>query len=397
MNKVEEQAVVDDYAVQLAGASVAQTFSPVSDAGDPTSEDSARRARRATRDVQVVYAIPRDDAAYEPPENARLDSLRRAIASLKPSDSDAGLTARVSDLMGRLRDQIIAPLRDNRREVDRLTRQLREMGAAAPGIDVNPLTRQLQRRLQQRSVLYLMGPGRILDRVRQVPGLLVRLPRTAWDLLRHGALSRDGGSDLPKDFDRRVPDFREMLMREFVVVQSRIDDAIRSSAPGQRWAEWSKAGYSDAKLSPDEAGKIADEELADLREWLEKRWNGTPRDTAVLKKLLSVLPGAEKLTRWSEAAPYLLAIIVATHGAFFGHLDLMILGGFSLATWLTEKLSNEVASRTRLTNTRIADRFTRLARQQIERSCQWLARQAPTSKDLDDLEQRANQVQEQLQ
>jgi hypothetical protein len=271
------------------------------------------------------------------------------------------------------------------------------MAAAAPGIDVNPLTRQLQRRLQQRSVLYLMGPGRVLDRVRQVPGLLARLPRTTWDLLRHGTLARDGGEDLPRDFDRKVPDFRAMLQDQFAVVQSRIDDAIRSSNLGQQWAESTTAGYSDAKLSPDEAGRIADEELADLREWLEKRWNATPRDTAVLKKLLSVLPGAEKLTRWSEAAPYLLAIIVATHGAFFGHLDLMIIGGFSLATWLTEKLSNEVAARTRLTNTRIADRFTRLARQQIDRSCEWLARQAPLAKDLDDLEQRANQTQEQLQ
>ena len=50
------------------------------------------------------------------------------------------------------------------------------METPAPGVDVNPLTRALQRRLQQRSVLYLIGPGRILDRVRQVPMFLARLP-----------------------------------------------------------------------------------------------------------------------------------------------------------------------------------------------------------------------------
>jgi hypothetical protein len=67
--------------------------------------------------------------------------------------------------------------------------------------------------------------------------------------------------------------------------------------------------------------------------------------------------GADKLTQWSEAAPYLLTIVVATHHAFFGHVDLIILGGYSLATWLTERLSNEVAARTRQANRSINDRF----------------------------------------
>ena len=98
--------------------------------------------------------------------------------------------------------------------------------------------------------------------------------------------------------------------------------------------------------------------------------------------------------RWSEAAPYLLAIVVATHHAFFGPVDLMIIGGFSLATWLSEKLSNEVASRTRLTNNRIAERFAKLAHRQIGMTSEWLAAQAPTLKELDEIEQRANQLQE---
>ena len=53
-----------------------------------------------------------------------------------------------------------------------------------------------------------------------------------------------------------------------------------------------------------------------------------------------------------------------------------MLGGYSLATWLTERLSNEVAARTRLTNQRIAERFAKLAHEQIEKSCAWLASRA---------------------
>ena len=74
--------------------------------------------------------------------------------------------------------------------------------------------------------------------------------------------------------------------------------------------------------------------------------------------------------------------------------SLMIIGGFSLATWLSEKLSNEVASRTRLTNNRIAERFAKLAHRQIGMTSEWLAAQAPTLKELDEIEQRANQLQE---
>ena len=103
----------------------------------------------------------------------------------------------------------------------------------------------------------------------------------------------------------------------------------------------------------------------------------------MLLKLLRHLPGGEKLTQWTEAAPYLLAIIVAAHHAIFGHVDLMILGGYSLATWLTEKLSNEVASRTRQANRAIAMRFERLARRQIRQSIAWIESQAAAPEMLD--------------
>ena len=113
---------------------------------------------------------------------------------------------------------------------------------------MNPLTQSLQRRLQQRSVLYLMGPGRMLDRVRQVPALLARLPRTAWDVLRKGQLSRGGGAaDLPPDLAQGKLDFRAAVIDQFVIVQSRIDDAVRSNPLiSQRIDD----AYESAKIDP---------------------------------------------------------------------------------------------------------------------------------------------------
>jgi hypothetical protein len=48
-----------------------------------------------------------------------------------------------------------------------------------------------------------------------------------------------------------------------------------------------------------------------------------------------------------------------------------------------------VAARTRLANRRIADRFTRLAHDQIEQMCRWLDQQAPPMRTLDELEEMA--------
>ncbi len=101
---------------------------------------------------------------------------------------------------------------------------------------------------------------------------------------------------------------------------------------------------------------------------------------------MKFLPGGKKLTQWTEAAPYLLTLIVLTHHAFFGHVDLLVFGGYSLATWLSERLSNEVAAHTRATNHRIEDRFARLAHEQIERVCEWLQKQVPATSQLKQLD-----------
>ncbi len=365
MNKAEEHAAVADYQQQIG--------------------------------ADQIFAIPRDDAAYEPPGESSLNSLRQSIESLKIEDQSQFAALRVIDLMDRMRDQLLEPLRNDRREVDRLVATLRAMETPPPGVDVNPLTQQLQRRLQQRSVLYLMGPGRMFDRVRQVPGMLARLPRTTWDLLRTGKLSPDGDDSAPTDLSRDKPNFRSAMVDQFAIVQSRIDDAIRSSPATLAWQDRDATQYAASKLDPDLAGQIADDEIAQLQNWLEKQWNATPRDTAVIEKMLKVLPGGKQLTKWSEAAPYLLAVVVATHHVFFGHIDLLILGGFSLATWLSEKLSNQVAARTRQANNAIASRFSDLAHKQIEQTCAWLNGCAASTREIENLSVMTDQISESLQ
>ncbi len=344
----------------------------------------------------AVFAIARDDAAYEAPAEGNLAALRRTIGSLARAPEGrrrSGAAVRVKDLLGRLRDQVLGPMRRERRAADAAISALKAMEAPSSGVDVNPITEQLERRLQQRSVLYLIGPGRIMDRVRQAPAMLARLPRTAWDMVFHSKAPK--GSDEPQAA-RQVPDFSQMLIDQFTIVQSRIDDALTGTGAGPRWMAHESLKYAACKIDPSEAGKIAVEELEALNAWLKKRWDATPRDTVLLLKLLRHLPGGEKLTQWTEAAPYLLAIIVATHHAFFGHVDLMILGGYSAATWLMERLSNEVKSRTRQTNRAIASRFEKLVHEQLARVAHWLENLTPAMERIDAVGREADELEESI-
>ncbi|MGD1276364.1 MAG: GTPase domain-containing protein [Tepidisphaeraceae bacterium] len=356
---------------------------------DQALEDYRKLLERDDAETSA-FAIPRDDAAYEPPAAANLAALRArlgAVSPPQPQQKQTGAALRLRDLLSRLRDQIIGPLQDQQRQIAAAAAALRAMETPPAGVDVNPITVGLQRRLQQRSVLYLIGPGRVLDRIRQVPGMLVRLPRTAWDLVLHGRVEPAAQGTL---VESQLPDFAANLRDQFRIVQSRIEDVLRSFPASSRWLEAGRC--ADCRIDPDEAGKIATEELDDLKEWLQRRWNATPRDTALLLKLLRYLPGGKKLTQWTEASPYLLAIIVATHHAFFGHVDLMILGGYTLATWITERLSNEVAARTRRTNGAIAERFERLAHEQIRRCIEWLEAQAPAPRQIAQLQSEADRL-----
>jgi hypothetical protein len=166
-----------------------------------------------------------------------------------------------------------------------------------------------------------------------------------------------------------------------------------------KWIEARPIGegsYAASRLDPVDAGKIADEELAELKAWLERRWNANPRDTRMIERFIKHVPGGRKLAQWSESAPYLLTLVLVAKGAVFGHIDLLILGGYSLATWAGEKLSNEVTGRARETNLKIEQRFVELASEQIRRTCDWLDRQAPSVRSIEELEQQSRLVTELL-
>jgi hypothetical protein len=370
MNKCQEAAVVDDF-----------------------------RAMLATRDWPdaPLFVVPRDDAAYEPPPGATLNDLKAWLGALAVVDGKAGergLENRVADLTSRVRDHIVAPLREQRRAVDAVVERLTALAAVSPGVDASPLTLHLQRRMQQKSVLYLMGPQRVLDRARQIPSLLARLPRAAWDYAVHGTVtappSPTAGANGSTANGTTVPDFHALMADAWAVVRTRIDDAVRASPLLAAHAD--DPSYTATFLPTERAAAIADEELASLQQWLEARWNADPRDTRVLRQLLNALPGGGRLSHLSEAAPYLLAIVVATHHAFFGPVDLLILGGYGLAAWMTERASNEVAARTRATNRAIEERFEQLAREQVTAVTRWLESRVPAASAIGKVEEAVGRL-----
>ncbi len=333
-------------------------------------EDFAAIAARETRLAEPpVFAVPRDDAAWHPPAETDLPALLAYLNELAlPDEPDRrrGVAARLLDLAGRLQDQLVAPLAAERRRVDEALKQLRALQTPEIGLDVSPMTHHLRRRLQQNSVLYLIGPARMLDRVKQMPGTLARLPRTAWRYMRDKP--PESNEDTPPPPPTEPPDFRQELLDSFRVSQARIAEAVETALPGLE-PTW--------RFDENEAGNIADEELQALRKWLEERWNATPRDTAVLQKLLSVLPGGKKLTAASEAAPYLLTVYCAVSGTFFGGVDMLVLGGYSLTTWLAERVSNEVAGRTKQASRNIDRRFAELMNRQVDAAVAALQQQVP--------------------
>src|SRR6266568_1343216 len=98
MNKLEESAVLEDFQQQLA----------------TRGHDDAK-----------IFAIPRDDAAYEPPPDANLNALQKAVGGLSETfrrqdkhERQSAFSNRSSDLLDRLRDQILSPLNDQRKVVD---------------------------------------------------------------------------------------------------------------------------------------------------------------------------------------------------------------------------------------------------------------------------------------
>ena len=140
MNKADSTAVVDDYAALLRRSGVL----------DPT-----------------VRVVPRDDSTWHPPAD---QLLRPEDLILAPGVTPTGQKQRVFDATARAADQVLQPLLDLRQAIDGVVGSVRAFAGDAIDVDVHPLTQQLQHRMRDRSVLYLIGPQRILDRVRSVPG-----------------------------------------------------------------------------------------------------------------------------------------------------------------------------------------------------------------------------------
>ncbi len=347
MNKADEAAVVEDYAKLLARSGVA----------NPN-----------------VFALPRDDSTWQPAADQSLTADK--LQAIQINTSESAHRARAADVLSRINDQLLSPMLDQRTRIDAVIRAIKALGGDAVEVNVHPVTQQLQRRLREKSVLYLIGPQRMLDRVRSVPSMLVRLPKSLWGWTKSGEFS------LPmtlEDQPAESPDFRAIVVEQFLSLQTRIDDLMRDHI---------KTDSEEWKLPAEQAGRIVEDELGQLKQWLETKWNATPRDTAILNKILKLIPGASNLNKYSEAAPYLMTGYLAMSGALFGHLDLILLSSYGTVVTLFEKISDEVASRTRSANRAIADRYEKLVRQQIEQTIGWLDRRAPSRAQLAALERQ---------
>ena len=247
------------------------------------------------------------------------------------------------------------------------------------------MTRQLRKRMQQRSILYLMGPQRMLDRLRAAPAMFAKLPRSTIDLIRGKSTSTDAPAETKSTTD--LPDFAAIVADQFIVAQERMADVIRAHVPAaEQGGDW--------RIDRSRASEIVTTETDALRAWLEQRWNSSPRDTALILKLVQKLPGGHRLTKLSESAPYLVVIACGLNHLAFSGLDLLVIGGFSLATWLGEKMSDEVAQRTRQANKNIDTRFAELLRRQANEAIAWLAARIPAGSDLDALSRQLDELRE---
>ena len=366
LNKCEEDAVLEDYRAELA---------------------------RADWPDARVFAVARDDAGYEPPAGSGLADLQASLAGLASQQSQevtGALKKRCADVVSCLRDHVLARLQSDQQDAQRTFEALRVLRGGGD-IDVSELTRQLQGRMRKQSVLYLMGPARVLERMRSVPGMVARLPRTALDLVR-GRRRTDATLDPP--LGRDAPDFRVVAREQFAILQSRIDDLLRTG-PLAGWLS-EDAAYAQTRLEPGLACAIVDEEIAGLRRWLEQHWNERPRDTRVLQKWLKPLGAGERVAAWSEAVPYLLITsLLVWHPAGWVVSGAAALG-LPVAADLLGEMSDEVKARTRQANRRIAERFDALAAEQVERVCEWIRQQMPPRKEIERIERLSDELENAL-
>lgn len=352
-------------------------------------DDFREQLRKRGWEEARLFAIPRDDSTHEPPEEMGLERLRRVLHDVGAevaavAQAGRGARKRVEDSLKRTHDQIIEPLFEDARTVEGLKDALLAFVTPSPHMDVSPLTAELQERMRAKSILYLIGPKRILDRARQVSSTVFERVTSpgAWFSRKPGAGKKSQEGETIEV--AALPDFHALAVDQFRIGAARIRDILESSERVRIWTAAAREEDCAIWIDPEEAGKIVDEEIENLNRWLKDHWDAAPRDTQAVLNFLNRIPGGKKVIEWSEASPYLLAAVVAASGALFGPIDLLVIGGYSLATWLGERLSNEVTARVRATNRTLYRRFEELMHEQVRLQIEWLSSRAPEEDSLHD-------------
>jgi GTPase SAR1 family protein len=365
INKLDDPAVASDVETQFKSA---------------IESSPAKRLFKIARDESSLSIDPSDSIIEMRACIARLTEHLESGARSKTSLE--GIARRLADVNQSVLDRVLDPLRALRTKISLTQGRLRDLVPDDPGVALNALTAEFNRQMRERSVLYLMSPQRTIARLRELPGRLARLPKSTLDLLRGSTDESGNRSARPSQDDRndtsKLPDFPQLAADQFRVVQATIREAITEAMP--------KGAPAIAfEIDADRAASIVTDEMNQLRDWLESHRGRDPLDTRIVKKLLGAVPGADKLTRYSEWTPYLLAAGFLTTRLSPIPIDLLVIGGFSLAAWGGEKLNNAVVRRTSQANTQISVRYAALVAEQIEWAIARLDQAVPSDAILDRL------------
>lgn len=350
-----------------------------------------------------LFKIARDESSLSIDPSASIGEMRACIARLtdhleasaRSKSSLGGIGRRLADVNQSVMDRVLDPLRTLRSKIEKTQARLRDLVPDDPGVALNAVTAEFNRQMRERSVLYLMSPQRTMQRLRELPGKLARLPKSTLDLLRGStddsgkrtARSSEGKSSDEESRDpSKLPDFPQLAADQFRVVQATIREAIAEAMP-------KGTPMIAFEIDAERAAGIVTDEMNQLRDWLENHRGRDPLDTRIVKKLLGAVPGGDKLTRYSEWTPYLIAAGFLTTRLSPIPIDLLVIGGFSLAAWGGEKLNNAVVRRTSQANTQISVRYAALVAEQIEWAIAQLDQSMPSEATLDKLTRALDEAQ----
>ncbi len=355
MNKAEQREMVEDYLGIL--------------------EENGHKSPR-------LFAVARDDAGYAPPVEQSLKSMRQALEALEASaDWENGLVQRAKHLVDRVKGHLKG-LDDQRMAADRLSAKLQELVQPQQKMDVSPLLRDFKVQMRNNSVLYLTSATRIMDWGKSLAKKGRSLLLSQW---RHPQPPASGGESDGSQAEILEPPLSKSLREQFIAAQNSMENVLLGDPYGKKWITQSELAYQATKLPVEDAKQIYQTQMDRLQQWMNQRRDATPRDTEILMKLLRLLPGGKKLIKWTEAAPWLMIVILVTHGAFFGHWDVPLIGGYYLFNFLAQRFSDEVKKRARQANSDIEADFVDLNLQQVRRIVQWINQQVPSHQMIEQL------------